>query len=227
MGPQLFIGNLTADTDEADLRAAFTAGGFEIGEVKMLKDPDTGRRRGLAFVELASAAALPHAIERLDRYDVRGRAISVRAASAPRRTVPVVQFRHALVPKQVLLVEDDPDLREVTRIALVDVGYSVVEASNGRDAIDRLVRGSCRPAAILLDMTMPIMDGRGFMTELQELRAFASVVVVLLSAQDDLSAVAAALGAAGHLRKPIHVDQLTELLTNLEQRASGISSNAG
>jgi two-component system response regulator MprA len=122
----------------------------------------------------------------------------------------------------VLVVEDDPDVREATSTALVEAGYSVVAASSGRAAIDQLMAGSCRPTTILLDLTMPIMDGREFMTELQRLPALSSVGVVLTSGQDDLGEVAAALGAGGYLRKPIGLDQLTQMVAALDQRVSGL-----
>jgi CheY-like chemotaxis protein len=233
METRLFVGNLTAATVEADLRAAFAAAGFEIAEVEMAKDPESGRPRGFAFVRLASAEAVPGAIERMDRSAVDGRAISVRVIKdqpftyRPPLPPPAAPAEDAPVPKQVLVVEDDPDVREATSMALVEAGYSVVAASSGRAAIDQLMMGSCRPTTILLDLTMPIMDGREFMTELQRLPAHSSVGVVLTSGQDDLGDVAAALGAGGYLRKPIGLDQLTAMVAALDRRVSGLLSHPG
>ena len=226
MGARLFIGNLSVDTIEADLRAAFASRGLDPVDVRMVKDPETRKPRGFAFAELTTQTLLLQAIERMDRYELKGRAISVREVNdrapfrRPRRPGGLTVPASHLVPKQVLLVEDDPDIRQATSMALVESGYSVVEASNGRDALDQLLGGSCRPTTILLDMTMPIMDGHGFMTELHKLPGLASVGVILTSAQIDLPEVAAALGASGHLVKPIGFDQLTQMVARLDQRVS-------
>ena len=148
MGARLFIGNLSVDTIEADLRAAFASRGFDPVDVRMLKEPQTRQLRGLAFVELTTQTAPLQAIERMDGYELKGRAISVREVNdrAPfRRQRPREGSRanQPLVPKQVLLVDDDPDIRQATSMALVEAGYSVVEASNGRVALDQLLGGSC------------------------------------------------------------------------------------
>jgi len=118
MENQLFIGNLSADTVEADLRALLGARGFEIGEITMAKDPETGRPRGFAFLELASAAAMSRAIQVLDRCALKGRAISVRAVQArppvyqlspPAPTVPPGP---EVIPEQPPRIEGDPDVPE-------------------------------------------------------------------------------------------------------------------
>jgi CheY-like chemotaxis protein len=125
---------------------------------------------------------------------------------------------HAPVPRQVLLVDDDADIREVTSMALIDAGYAVVEASGGREALARLATGSCRPVTILLDMSMPGMDGPEFLAELRKLPAFAAVAVILTSAQEDLREAAAVLGVAGYLRKPIGVDELIDMVAMHDHR---------
>jgi RNA recognition motif-containing protein len=78
MGTHLFVGNLSDDTLEADLRAVFTAGGFAIAAITMVKDPESGRPRGFAFVELESAAVMSDVLARLERHELKGRAITVR-----------------------------------------------------------------------------------------------------------------------------------------------------
>ncbi|MDQ3548812.1 MAG: response regulator [Chloroflexota bacterium] len=63
----------------------------------------------------------------------------------------------------ILIVEDDPAIRHVLHEALLDEGYDVAEATNGQEALDALA--ACHPdgpAAIVLDLMMPVMDGWHF-----------------------------------------------------------------
>ena len=84
--------------------------------------------------------------------------------------------------RSVLMVEDDPDTREVTRRILELGGWNVVEAENGRAGLERLA--SLRPAAILLDLMMPEMDGFEFVSELRKNPEWKSIPVVVVTAKD-------------------------------------------
>jgi CheY-like chemotaxis protein len=68
-------------------------------------------------------------------------------------------------PCEVLIVEDDPVIRELMRRMLEDEGWSVTEAANGRQALDCVA--AARPELILLDLMMPEMDGFQFVSELR------------------------------------------------------------
>ena len=80
MGKRLYIGNLSYSVNEADLRDAFMAEGYEVAEVKVVMDRDTGRPRGFAFVELTTDDAAAKAIENLNGRDLQGRTITVSEA---------------------------------------------------------------------------------------------------------------------------------------------------
>src|SRR4051812_14986794 len=101
MEARLFIGNLSNDTVAADLRSALVSNGIDVVAIDVVLDPETGRPRGFAYVQLADAAAISRAIERLDLYDVNGRAISVRETKVrpstylPRQPRPDAQPRSA------------------------------------------------------------------------------------------------------------------------------------
>lgn len=71
------------------------------------------------------------------------------------------QSRAFAGPRSILLVEDDPDLREILAMALERVGYVVATASNGWEALQFLWRGH-RPALIICDLHMPVMTGWRF-----------------------------------------------------------------
>jgi len=106
----------------------------------------------------------------------------------------------------VLIVDDDPGIRKMIHEVLGLEGYPVESATNGQEALERL--GSTNARVILLDLLMPVMDGRGFM---QALRARPDerkkYKVILVSAMYNLEA-ARDLEADGMLAKPFTVEQL-------------------
>jgi signal transduction histidine kinase/DNA-binding response OmpR family regulator len=85
-------------------------------------------------------------------------------------------------PGRVLVVEDDPPTREMMRRTLEKASWSVVEAENGRVALERL--GSGRPDLILLDLMMPEMDGFEFLTELRRHEEWRAIPVVVVTSKD-------------------------------------------
>ncbi|MCJ2088519.1 response regulator [Methylobacterium sp. E-005] len=90
------------------------------------------------------------------------------------------QFRAA--DGDVLVVDDDPDMRDRLRAVLERNGWSVREAGNGCEALDQVKHGV--PRLVLLDLTMPVMDGFSFLDRLRVLPGCAEVPVVVLSARD-------------------------------------------
>jgi hypothetical protein len=82
----------------------------------------------------------------------------------------------------VLIVDDDAVLRQLLRRILEPEGYKVVEAENGRVALDRL-RG-VSPSVILLDLMMPEMDGFEFVTEFRRHEAWRAIPIVVITARD-------------------------------------------
>ncbi len=82
----------------------------------------------------------------------------------------------------VLIVDDDPAARELLRRLLAAEGFRVIEAENGRVALDRLREGV--PGLILLDLMMPEMDGFDFIEALRREPGGASIPVVVLTAKD-------------------------------------------
>lgn len=87
----------------------------------------------------------------------------------------------------ILLVEDNLDVLDVTRILLEAEGYAVATAVNGADAL-ALLRGGLRPCLIVLDLSMPVMDGWEFRDEQRadpELRAIPTIVYSAVGPSDD------------------------------------------
>jgi len=108
--------------------------------------------------------------------------------------------------RDVLIVDDDPDIRDAVGECLRYEGYDVHSAADGRDALERLEYG-LRPAVILLDLMMPVLNGFDVLEALKSRPEWKSIPVVIVSANrgyeaEDLS------GAVSILRKPVNVDRL-------------------
>jgi CheY-like chemotaxis protein len=108
----------------------------------------------------------------------------------------------------ILIVEDDADVREDLADLLRHKGYEVTTAANGRDAHDGIQGLAGRPDLILLDLMMPVMDGWQFRALQLQDPALATIPVVILSGAGDVRREAAALGAAGYVKKPFKLNVL-------------------
>lgn len=108
-------------------------------------------------------------------------------------------------PPRVLVVDDDPDIRSTIQQILLVEGYTVMEAGNGAEALAAL--DGPRPAVILLDLMMPVMDGWEFRRRLLEHPA-SQTPVIIVSADRDISRKAASIAAQGYIAKPFDLDVL-------------------
>jgi CheY-like chemotaxis protein len=111
--------------------------------------------------------------------------------------------------KTVLVVDDEADIRESLRDALGDEGYSVVVASNGKEALQILPELK-RPCAIILDVIMPVMSGTELYEALQATPALADIPV-LMSTSDPSRAPS----RVPVMKKPINLDRLLTALAGL------------
>ncbi len=117
----------------------------------------------------------------------RGLANSLGAADYVLKPVEWERFRQVMdrfrgEDGDVLVVDDDADTRQRMRTVLEKNGWTVTEASNGLEALDQVAHAV--PKLILLDLTMPVMDGFSFLRALRERPGCADVPVVVLSARD-------------------------------------------
>jgi PAS domain S-box-containing protein len=111
--------------------------------------------------------------------------------------------------RTVLVIDDDPAVRDLMQRFLVREGFRVVVAAGGEEGL-RLAR-EVRPDAITLDVMMPSVDGWAVLAELKADPALAKVPVIMLTMVDDKS-LGYALGAADYLTKPIDREQLVAVL---------------
>jgi CheY-like chemotaxis protein len=106
-----------------------------------------------------------------------------------------------------LVVDDNDDVREMMTVALELEGHHVYTAANGQQALTQLENG-LRPAVILLDLMMPVMNGWEFRSALKRDKRFSDIPVIVVSALGgDL------VGQPGlFLGKPIDVDVLLDVV---------------
>jgi CheY-like chemotaxis protein len=114
--------------------------------------------------------------------------------------------------KRVLVVEDEQAIRRIMVEALRDEGYAVMEAADGAQALARV--DETRPDLIVLDLMMPILDGRGFLRECRTRPTCARVPVVVVSAAHAVAEECFDLGIEHYLRKPF---DLLDLLTVVDR----------
>lgn len=113
----------------------------------------------------------------------------------------------------ILIVDDDPGIRKMLVEVLSLEGYPTETATNGQEALDMLARSA--PRIILLDMLMPVLDGRGVVAQLEGNSGARSLhKIILVSAFTNLEA-ARDLQVDGTLPKPFTVVQLLSVLEPL------------
>ncbi|HEX9372434.1 MAG TPA: response regulator [Roseiflexaceae bacterium] len=119
----------------------------------------------------------------------------------------------------VLIADDSPDIRTIMKYALIDLGFLVVEAADGLEAV-RLAR-QCRPALILLDLCMPGLDGWEVAARLRADPALEEVPIIAMTAYDVSSAIRAAhtAGCQQVVSKPFDLHAVTRSITALTSPA--------
>jgi two-component system, OmpR family, response regulator MprA len=108
------------------------------------------------------------------------------------------------VVEHVLVVDDDSNIRAIIAEALEREGYDVETASNGAEALEAIQRQE--PSTILLDMHMPVLDGWGVASTLQQLGL--RVPTLVMTAAATARKQADEIAAAGFLAKPFDLDDL-------------------
>jgi len=118
--------------------------------------------------------------------------------------------------KKVLIVDDDPMVRQLTRVALAEK-YLCLEAADAEGAY-RLLEHE-RPDLIMLDWVLPGISGPNFFKRLRRDPDLTSIPVIIVSAraEDQVRRTATELGAAGYLPKPFNVAVLRELVARTVQ----------
>jgi diguanylate cyclase (GGDEF)-like protein len=139
-------------------------------------------------------------------------------------------------PSVILVVDDDPSMRQVLRRVMEKDGYQVVEAANGEQGLEAYKR--LKPQLVLLDALMPVMDGFACCTQLQQLigesshnggsstafnglNSLSRTPVLMITGLDDQESVdrAFSVGATDYVTKPIHFAVLRQRVRRLIQQS--------
>ncbi len=123
----------------------------------------------------------------------------------------------------VLLVDDEPGLREAVQAYLEDHGLEVTTAANAQQAFQ--VLGSIQPDLVISDIMMPGMDGYQFLQQLRQMEAYSHLPVIFLTAKgmtaDRIQGYRA--GVDAYLPKPFDPDELVAMVDNQIQRSRSVS----
>ena len=145
------------------------------------------------------------------------------------RTVDVADTALDAAPGKVrvLVVDDDPSLRLLVKVALTREGFSFREAADGEKGLAEIAAD--RPDLVLLDVNMPGMDGFEVLKKLRSRESTRELPVILLTAQGDekTTALAFELGARDHLVKPFTIPQLNSRIRAVLARDSHSAASSG
>jgi CheY-like chemotaxis protein len=123
-------------------------------------------------------------------------------------------FPWIMEPVQVLVVDDDPSIREVLVELLTLAGYLALEARSGRTALDLLRSRRRQPSVILLDLLMPDMDGWLFRAEQLTDPALSAIPVIVMSA----SRSGPEISATARIQKPFSGEELLRAVARLTRK---------
>jgi CheY-like chemotaxis protein len=115
--------------------------------------------------------------------------------------------------KTILIVDDESGVLEVLEYILSDLGYSVLSALNGRDALAQLKE--IKPDLIMVDLMMPVMDGAALLKALRGDPAYCAIPVILTSALPEQTVREKCSGYEAFLRKPYKSEKLLEVISGL------------
>jgi two-component system, chemotaxis family, chemotaxis protein CheY len=120
--------------------------------------------------------------------------------------------------KTILMVDDSSSLRSVVRIALSGAGYEVIEACDGKDALNKLAGlGGKKVHLVISDVNMPNMNGIEFVTQLKQNPNFKFTPVIMLTTegQDAMKEKGRAAGAKAWVMKPFNPPQMLAAVSKL------------
>lgn len=120
---------------------------------------------------------------------------------------------------RILVVDDEPHVRDALARALMDEGYVVDVAGDGAEALD-WVRAA-KPDAVLLDLMMPGMNGRQFLQALRADAAYRGVPVLIMTAVQGLELNLASIGADDIVQKPFNINELMNKVALAVYRSRG------
>ena len=119
------------------------------------------------------------------------------------------------------MVDDEEQIRQVTKLALEENGYRILEAKNGPEAVTVFARHADAINVVLSDIMLPFMDGADVIRAMKRIRP--NALIIAASGQDDQQVLARlkSLGVAAFLSKPYGIAKLLSTVSEVCSRASG------
>jgi two-component system chemotaxis response regulator CheY len=120
-----------------------------------------------------------------------------------------------VVPDRILTVDDSISIRQLVATSLRDAGYRVMEAGDGREALD--IAAAQRFALVITDLNMPRLDGIGLITALRALPAYREVPMLMLTTESsaEMKTRGREAGATGWLVKPFDPQRLLDMVRRM------------
>jgi DNA-binding response OmpR family regulator len=115
------------------------------------------------------------------------------------------------ISPDILVVEDEADLSDFMKIVLEDEGYQVAIAEHGLEALKTIEECGKQPRLIVLDVKMPVMNGKEFVAEYRRLYQHTAPIIVITAA-DDVRQRAEELGGTDWLGKPFDLGKFVDLI---------------
>lgn len=125
---------------------------------------------------------------------------------------------YGIMPQEILVVEDEPAVAEMIRFGLEGVGYKIVLAANGQEALS--LAGERNPDLIISDILMPVMDGYALYKELKKNPATARIPVLILTARGKMEDSFRVMGVDDFIVKPLDVDVLLSKIESYFKKAA-------
>jgi CheY-like chemotaxis protein len=116
--------------------------------------------------------------------------------------------------QRILVVDDDPDIREILALVLDSEGLDILTARDGTDALE-VLRREPEVALIILDLMMPRMSGPELVRVLRKDAALAQIPIVVLSGDVSGAKLAAGLSVAAYLAKPVELGALSRVIRDV------------
>ncbi len=120
--------------------------------------------------------------------------------------------------KTILVVDDDPGLRETLAAILEFEGYEPVIAKDGLEALEKLQ--DVEPVLMLVDLAMPRLDGQGLIEELERQGRRTSIPIIVLTADARAKQKALTVGADGYIEKPFRIPALLDEIERLVREST-------
>ncbi len=115
--------------------------------------------------------------------------------------------------KKILVIDDEEPVRDVLKTALVENGYSVFEAENGKKGVQRFI--DVNPDIIITDVNMPEMSGIDVTKKIKDMKSDADVVIMTGYGTEDLVVQSLRSGATNYIKKPVDFKELMGILDSL------------